>query len=198
MNKTKNCIILAMIALSIVTIGVANVQASEGLWTGCIDLNRGTFYDFQLGISPLNPCRSNEYTDGFYNKTYIDNLNNQINNLTNQINNLTIFTNQQNVESQRSYNTVYQNSLGKPIFVDVSALCMVGSGETCVIQGIVGSTNPPPGINNTVESGAYHTPSAITTISAISFIVPPGYYYEVTTSTSGSPSLYFDHWTEWS
>lgn len=196
MKRTTIYIILTMLALS-VTIGIENVKA-EGLWTGCIDSYRGDFYDFQLGLNPLSSCRTNDYTEGFYNKTYVDNLQSQINVLTNIVNSLTVFSSQKDVTNERLFNNVYQNNLSKSIFVAVSANCGVPAEGTCVIQGLVGTTNPISGYNNTVESGAYHTPSAIGLMPSISFVVPPGSYYDVTTSLGGSPTLYLDHWTEWS
>ncbi len=202
MNRTIRYVILTILFLSM--IGIANVKA-EGLWTGCIDSHRGDFYDFQLGINPLSPCRTNDYTDGFYNKTYVESLTSQITNLTSQINNLTLFTNQQILSSthftinQRVFNTVYQNNLGKPIFVSIGANCRVENVDgTCRLIAHSSPTQPFNVNDSVTQSGVYHTPSPVGIMPSLSFIVPPGYYYEVETDLGGTPILYLDQWTEWS
>lgn len=103
MNKIYNVILMIMI-LSIVLVGIVNAQENNGLWTGCIAKNTGSFYNIVQGTVPLDICRSGDYTISFYDQTYvynltirIDNLSNRVDNLSNQVNSL--LTNVNNISS---------------------------------------------------------------------------------------------------
>ncbi len=89
MSKVNNYIILIVLSLSIASIGIVDVRADSGLWTGCIDSHRGDFYSFKLGISPINPCRNDDYNVSFYTKDYVDNLTSKIEKLENLLVNVT-------------------------------------------------------------------------------------------------------------
>jgi hypothetical protein len=95
-------------------------------------------------------------------------------------------TQQNNVTSERSFGVVYHNATSKPIFVTVTT-GYVSSTEAVNAGACVGTTNPPTSevVGTIFNSNAAEIP--------ISFVVPPGYYYEVVNYQNASIAI----WTEW-
>ncbi len=87
MNKTKVYVVLAILALSIA--GLVIAQESTSIWTGCVSNDKGSMYGFQQGANPLVNCKSGDHIISFYDRTFIDVLSSKINNLTNQSDNIT-------------------------------------------------------------------------------------------------------------
>ena len=76
----------------------------------------------------------------------------------------------------KSFNTIYHNTSGKYVLVFAYT---AGTGSTAHISGSIGTSSPP---TTAVAECATQTNYPY---AAISFIVPPGYYYKVTRSGSG-------------
>ncbi len=97
----------------------------------------------------------------------------------------------------RTFNTVYQNTSGKPIFVSISCLYSLPTGGTARTEILVDSVNPP--VMNVSECGPFNNSSTISIAMSTSFMVPNGYYYQVTPDPVAPPiSIALTRWTEWS
>jgi hypothetical protein len=88
---------------------------------------------------------------------------------------------QSDVTTSRVLGTVYQNTTGSPMFVNVSL-----AGPSGVIQASTGS-------NSQAMTLVVYTNLSTSRYSAISFWVLPGNYYEVYTDANGQLEL----WVEW-
>lgn len=105
MDKIKYIILIILIT-SVMFVETANAQS--GLWSGCVDKNRGTLFNFQTGLTPIKDCKL-DYNISFYDNIFIESLNNKIDILTIQNDNL---TNQINMlEYQNSNLSLQVNNL---------------------------------------------------------------------------------------
>lgn len=89
----------------------------------------------------------------------------------------------------KSFNTAYQNTSGKIRFVTVSM--DTGAGESAIIVAYVENDATPA-----IEVGRVENDDDTSTgrYAALSFIVPPGWYYQV---TEVGDSTTVEKWTEW-
>lgn len=94
------------------------------------------------------------------------------------------FTSQNDVTGSRAYNTVYQNTTGKVMFISA---CGIGTQASTIIL-LTDSSNPP------TTQVSFDSPYGNGHGANISGIILPNNYYKVTFSP-GSPSL--DIWVEW-
>ena len=88
--------------------------------------------------------------------------------------------------ASRAFNTVYQNTTGKPMFVWISATCPNNWGFMAYTDS---TTNP----STVVGSSTNLAGTGATMTLGISFWVLPGNYYKATNGTG----VTLDRWTEW-
>ncbi len=85
--------------------------------------------------------------------------------------------------------TIYQNHLSRSKIISVQVSLSSGTAERAYIK--IGSSSPPTEI-----IGSFYHSSGVNGVEAQSrtFIVPPGYYFEIETSL-GTPTI--TYWVEW-
>jgi len=99
-----------------------------------------------------------------------------------------LFGGQSDVTASRALTTVYQNTLGKPLLASVS---LFRTGSNVVPASAYCDANASPSLLVAYNVGYYYTDGRC----HISFIVPNGYYYKVTTIGTGISILV---WMEYS
>lgn len=97
------------------------------------------------------------------------------------------------VTASRSFATVYQNSTGSSLFVVVSAANTSAMGNSMYANVAATSSGLPSSSIATSTVNMVSFPNA-GFAADLSFLVPPGYYYNVTTD-GGAISI--QKWTEW-
>jgi hypothetical protein len=92
----------------------------------------------------------------------------------------------------RSANTTYQNTTGKTIIIIASVEYVGAASSSGYADIVVGPTDPPDILENNVSCDL----ALGTIIFAIVGIVPPGYYYRLNTSVTGSATMSVSQWLE--
>jgi len=89
----------------------------------------------------------------------------------------------------RFFDTVYQNTTGRPMFVNIAVNLAPGDDCTCFAD----SANPPGAPVATIASVS----DAFTLIMMMSFWVLPGWYYSCNVQTVGAFPPVINTWVEW-
>ena len=84
----------------------------------------------------------------------------------------------------RAFTTIYQNNTGYALKVTAAALFTGASGT---VTAEIGASSPP------TQLAASYSVSGVSYATPVVFIVPPGYFYRITTTGTG-PSIY--NWAE--
>ena len=92
------------------------------------------------------------------------------------------------VHFSRNFNTVYQNTTGKPISVLISTSMTITSGGYRGLLATVGKTSTPNIIAG-IQSYYNTTGSSVSVYAALTFIVPPGHYYTASYDTANTTVL---------
>lgn len=106
-----------------------------------------------------------------------------------------IFTNPVDVTTQRSFNTVYQNKTGRPIFVSVTCNPTATLNHTATIQARIGLTATPD--INISQTGPFNTTSPVASLNQLTFIVPSMFFYQVVTAVDGGSTIGLGFWIEY-
>ncbi|KAF5033128.1 hypothetical protein DSECCO2_610000 [anaerobic digester metagenome] len=97
------------------------------------------------------------------------------------------------VTASRSFSTIYQNTTGSSLFVTTDAVNTTAMGQTIYANVAATSSGLPSSSAATSTVNMVSFPSAGYHAN-MGFMVPPGYYYNVTTD-GGAISI--QRWTEW-
>jgi len=92
----------------------------------------------------------------------------------------------------RSANTIYQNTTGKTIIVIASVEYNGASSSSGYAEIVVGPSSPPDILCNNVQLDL----ASGTEIIALIGVVPPGYYYALNISVTGSATVAISQWCE--
>jgi hypothetical protein len=99
-------------------------------------------------------------------------------------------TNQNVVTGSRAFNTVYQNTTGKPMWVTVTA--QFSATANTAVSAITDSSSTP----TTTVGIIYVDFNSASSAYAITFVVLSGNYYKIVPS-GNTPLATLNTWTEW-
>ena len=93
--------------------------------------------------------------------------------------------------------TVYQNTSNRWLSVAISARLVVGTASGCSAIAYIGATSSPATAISKMGIVGHPWTGNSYLYKNMSFLVPPNWYYCVTTTTSGVNDKYFDTVTWW-
>lgn len=100
------------------------------------------------------------------------------------------------VTGARAVGNIYQNTTNRPRFIIVTATCIVSlAGATSYIEAFAESVTPPTISQG--SSGIFLSHAAESLRNQLVFLIPAGYYYQVSSTLGGAGSSVTLHkWIE--
>jgi len=99
------------------------------------------------------------------------------------------------VTGARALDTIYQNTTGRPLFCMVTCICArTIINDEARLNADVKATSPPN--VSYIGSGLSNVGPITEQIFCVTFLVPPFWYYRITSTTAAGGAVTLDGWVE--